>query len=435
MPNWFWMILLQIVLILLNALFAGSEIAVLSVNELRLDKLASEGNKKAKTLQKLSRDPSRFLSTIQIAITLSGFLGSAFAADNFSGALTDWMISLGASLPYDVLDTISVILITIILSYFTLVFGELVPKQIAIHRSEAMALSVSGLISSIAVIFAPLVKVLTWSTNGVLKLLGIRPDQDEESVSEEEIIMMVDAGAKKGTIDKEESELIANVFAFDDLEARDLLRHRTSMVSLDLEKPETWHNLIYQTQRSLIPVYQGSIDNICGVLDTQKYFRSQESDEKKRILSSLKAPYFVWESVKADDLFASMKKEKQKMSIVLDEYGGVSGLITLQDLIEELVGDLQEDEQDITALENGSFRILGSASVQDVAKALQTEIDPDLISFNGMIYDLLQDVPKNASHQVIPFENYEIILENVSNHRVESAIVRKAEIELQPESE
>lgn len=436
MPNWFWMILLQIVLILLNALFAGSEIAVLSVNEIKLDKMVKEGNGKAKTLRRLTKDPSRFLSTIQIAITLSGFLGSAFAADNFSGALTDWMISLGASLPYDVLDTISVILITIILSYFTLVFGELVPKQIAIHKTEQMALGVSGLISFIATIFAPLVKILTWSTNGVLRLLGIRPDQEEETVSEEEIIMMVEAGTNKGTIDREESELIANVFAFDDLKARDLLTHRTAMISLDIDEPETWNDVIYQSPRSFIPVYEGTKDKIIGILNTKKYFRQNEGNELDRIKASLEEPYFAWESVKADDLFAAMKRDHQNMAIILDEYGGVSGLITVYDLVESLVGNIEEDEKEITRLADGSYRILGKAGVQEVSKVLNQPIDPDLVSFNGLVYDHLQGVPEDASHSVIPFGNWDIILENVTRHRVQSAIVRpRSETESGPLNE
>lgn len=425
MPAWIWMILLQIVLILLNAVFAGSEIAVLSVNELKLGKLARQGNTRARTLQKLTKDPSRFLSTIQIAITLSGFLGSAFAADNFSGALTDWILSLGVKMSYETLDTISVIVITIILSYFTLVFGELVPKQIAIHKSEQMALGVSRLIAAIATIFAPLVRILTWSANGVLRLFGIRPDQEPEEVSEEEIIMMVDAGAKSGQIEHEESELIANVFAFNDRDARDLLTHRTEMITLDLSKPETWKQTIYQSPRSFLPVIDGSIDKVVGILNTKRWFRSNEQDPKERILSTMEEPYFVWESVKADDLFASMKRLHKNMAVVLDEYGGVSGLITLNDLIQELVGDLEEDEKEITRLDDGSYRILGKTNVQDITKALDLPIDPNLISLNGLICELLQAVPEPGNHEPIPCHGWEIIPENIASHRVKSAIVRK----------
>lgn len=424
MPNWFWMILLQVVLILLNAVFAGSEIAVLSVNEFKLKKMVENGNKRAVKLQKLSEEPSRFLSTIQIAITLSGFLGSAFAADNFSGALADWMVSLGVPLSYSALDTISVILITIILSYFTLVFGELVPKQIAIHRSEQMALAVSGLISSIAVIFSPLVKVLTWSTNAVLTLFGIQSGQEEEVVSEEEIIMMVSAGEEKGTIDTEEKELISNVFAFDDLEARELMTHRTGMISLDLEDPDSWEQTIYDSERSMIPVYEDEIDHMVGVLNTKKYFRQPRSlSEKERIIAAMEPPYFVWESIKADDLFNQMKRDRQNMAIVLDEYGGVSGLVTLNDLVQELVGEFEEDQKDIEKLPDGSFRILGRASIQDVARTLDASIDPDLVTFNGLVYHLMQSVPENGSHLQIPFGKWSITLEKVTNHRVESALV------------
>lgn len=425
MPTWFWMIVLQVVLIALNAVFAGSEIAVLSVNELRLKKLADEGNKKAVRLQQLTKNPSRFLSVIQIAITLSGFLGSAFAADNFSSYLTDWIMSWGLKLPYNTVDTIAVIIITLILSYFTLVFGELVPKQIAIHKSESMALGVSGLLSAIARIFSPLVRLLTMSTNGVLKLLGINPEQETETVSEEEILMLLDAGTSNGTIDSEESELITNVFEFDDLEARDFLTHRTRMVLLDLDDLDSWDETIMKSERSMIPVIESDPDHVIGVLNTKKYFRQREGSQKERILSSMSAPYFVFETIKADDLFAQMKKDHETMAIVLDEYGGVSGLVTMNDLVEQLVGDLEEDEKEIEQIDDSTWRILGRASVLDVEKALKTDIDPDYVTFNGLIYHLLRGIPDNGTQQTIQFGPYEILLEDVDNHRVTSALVTR----------
>lgn len=426
MPEWFWMILIQIVLILLNAVFAGSEIAMLSVSELHLKRLEEKGNSKAGRLLKLLKDPARFLSAIQIAITLSGFLGSAFAADSFSGIAADWMVSLGIPLPYQTLDTIAVILITLILSYFTLVFGELVPKQIAMHKSEQMALGAAGLLNAIAVLFSPLVKVLTWSSNGVLRLLGIQPGQEEEAAGEEEILMMAQAGAKQGTIDAEEEEMIASVFAFDDLLVRDLLTHRTEMVFLDLEEdnPGLWRQTILDTSHTLIPVCQGSADTVLGILDTRKYFRSCAAGEKEKIEKAMLEPWFVWESMKADVLFKAMKQKKETMAIVLDEYGGVSGLITLTDLIESLVGSLQE-ENGIEPLCEGCWRVPGTLGVQELSRLLGIEIDPRHASLHGLVCDLLQGLPENASGKKVSFHDYQIELESVCRHRLVSAVIRR----------
>lgn len=418
------MILLQVFLIFLNAVFAGSEIAVLSVNELKLDKMIREGNSKAKTLKKLTKDPSRFLSTIQIAITLSGFLGSAFAADNFSGYLADWMVSLGISLPYNILDSISVIFITLILSYFTLVFGELVPKQIAIHKTEKMALAVSGLISKISVIFAPIVKVLSWSTNAVLRVIHIDPNADEEKLTEDEILMTVQAGAENGVIEPDQSEIIANVFAFDDLKARDLLTHRMDMDVIDLLKPETWQNSICQSEHSFLPVVEGDSDKVIGILNTKKYFRNQSEDEKARIEESVDKPYFVYESIPADELFDSLKNSKRHMAVILDEYGGVSGLVTMTDLLGKLVGNFEPKEDLITPLKDGSYRIKGKASIQDVAKALDTPINPDYVSFNGFVYDLIQGIPDQNGKE-IEYGDWKIRLDHINHHRVEDAVVSK----------
>lgn len=425
MPNWLWMILLQVVLILLNAVFAGSEIAVLSVNEFKLKKLTAQKNRRAIKLEKLIQDPSRFLSVIQIAITLSGFLGSAFAADNFSGALADWMAGLGIGLPYDVLDTIAVIVITIILSYFTLVFGELVPKQIAIHKSEQMALAVSGLLNAIAILFSPLVKVLTWSTNGVLRLLHINPEAEGEEVSEEEIIMMVNAGEEKGTIDPEEKELIEHVFAFDDREAKDIMVHRTDMSLMDLDDPDSWESVIYDNERSFIPVYEKTPDHIAGILNVKKFFRNRSDlPLKEKIVASLGKPVFVWENMKADELFAQMKREHQNMVIVLDEYGGVSGLITLNDLVSELVGDF-EDDDDIIENPDGTCTALGSARISDINSILGTDVDEKYGTLNGLVYALLDSVPENGLQHTLSQDDLQIEIKKVNHHRIEEAILSR----------
>ena len=248
------MILIQVVLIALNAVFASAEIAVISMNDAKLAKMAAEGDRRAVRLARLTSQPARFLATIQVAITLSGFLGSAFAADNFSDGLVEWLMGFGLPIPAKTLDTIAVVLITFILSYFTLIFGELVPKRVAMRKAETLALAISGLISAIAKLFAPLVWFLTASTNFVLRLLGIDPNAEEEEVSEEEIRMMVDVGTEKGTIDHEEKALIQNVFEFDDLTAAEIATHRTDTAILWMDETmDEWKDTIYNSRHKLYP--------------------------------------------------------------------------------------------------------------------------------------------------------------------------------------
>ena len=222
-------LLLQLVLIFLNAIFACAEIAVLSVNEAKITKLEEGGNKKARKLHKLIEQPSKFLSTIQIAITLSGFLGSAFAADNFASRLVNWLVSLGVKINPNTLQSISVIIITLILSYVTLILGELVPKRIAMKKSEQMALGMAPMLYGVAKIFTPIVWLLSVSTNGVLRLIGIDPNEEDEEVGEEEIRLMVDESGQKGVIDEQEQKMIQNVFEFDDLTVSEFATHRTDI--------------------------------------------------------------------------------------------------------------------------------------------------------------------------------------------------------------
>ena len=268
------LLLLQILLIALNAVFASAEIAVLSLNETKLERMAQQGNRRARRLFRLTREPARFLATIQVAITLSGFLGSAFAAENFSDPLVNWVIGLGVGVPRRTLDAAAVVLITLILSYFTLIFGELVPKRVAMKKSEQIALGVSGVIGGISVLFKPVVSFLSLSTNAVLRLMGIAPEETQEQVGEEEIRMMVDAGSEKGTIGHQEKEFIQNVFEFNDITAGDIATHRTDVAALWLEDgEEVWAKTIRESRHTLFPVCDGSPDQVTGVLNAKDYFR------------------------------------------------------------------------------------------------------------------------------------------------------------------
>ena len=318
-----FMILLQVFLILLNAVFASAEIAVISINDAKLAKMAAAGDKRAIRLARLTSQPARFLATIQVAITLSGFLGSAFAAENFSDGLVDWLLGLGVQIPAATLDAVAVVIITLILSYFTLIFGELVPKRVAMRKAEVLALGISGLISAIAGLFAPVVWFLTASTNTVLRLLGIDPDAEDEAVSEEEIRMMVDVGSQKGTIDREEKQFIQNVFEFDDRTAGQIATHRTDLTILWTdESMDEWAATIHNSRFTHYPVCGESADDVVGILNAKDYFRLPEKSREMVMKQAVKPAYFVPDSVRADVLFRNMRNGSHPLAVVLDEYGG-----------------------------------------------------------------------------------------------------------------
>lgn len=336
------LLLVQIVLIALNAIFACAETAIISINDNKMAKMAADGDKNARRLMELTKGPANFLSTIQICITLSGFLGSAFAADNFSEPLVDWLISMGVPIPSATLDTMAVIAITLILSYFTLIFGELVPKRIAMKKAETLALKLSGLISIMAKLFGPVVWFLSLSTNIVLQIIGIDPDEEEEEISEEEIRMLVDVGTEKGTIDTEEKEFIQNVFEFNDTPAREIVTHRTKLAVLWMEDSMAeWEKTIHDTRHTLYPVCEDTADQVIGILNAKDYFRLSDKNRDNVMQNAVKEPYFVSDATKADVLFKSMKDNHNAMAVIIDEYGGTLGVITINDLVEQLVGDLE----------------------------------------------------------------------------------------------
>lgn len=421
----FVLLLVQVVLIALNAIFAGAEIAVLSVNDAKLERMAAQGNKKARRLQKLTAEPARFLSTIQIAITLSGFLGSAFAADGFSEPLVEWVIGLGVTLPRKTLEKTAVIIITLILSYFTLIFGELVPKRIAMKKSEALALAMSGLLSGISVLFKPVVWLLSVSTNGVLRLCGIDPHEEDEAVSEEEIRIMVDEGGEKGTIDREEQKLIRNVFEFDDLTAGEIATHRTDVdILLTEDDDESWASEIHDSRHTLYPVCDSSPDKVIGIVNAKDYFRLDDKSRESVLQNAMREPYFVPESIKADVLFKNMKRERRKMAVVLDEYGGMAGIITLNDLVGELVGDFEGSEDDLEGIEKlGERRYLlrGNIALRELEEATGVSFDTeDSDTFTGAafealgmvlgdgVYDMSLNLP-GASARILKVEGHKIV--------------------------
>ncbi|MBP3434906.1 MAG: HlyC/CorC family transporter [Clostridia bacterium] len=437
------MLLVQVILIALNAIFASAEIAVISLNEAKLDKLAEEGNKRAGRLAKMKRQPARFLAVIQVAITLSGFLGSAFAADNFAGPLVAWLIGLGVAIPTSTLNTIAVIVITLILSYFTLVLGELVPKRVAMRNSEKLALALSNLLFIMSKLFAPIVGLLTVSTNGVLRLLRIDPNADDEEVSEEDIRLMVDAGSEQGAIDSDEKEFIQNVFEFDDLSADDIATHRTEVTLLWIdETDEEWKRTIRNSEHTYYPVCNETVDDVIGVLNAKKYFRLENRDRDTVMKQAVSTAYFVPKTVKADVLFKNMKSSHNHFAVVLDEYGGMCGVISMNDLVEELVGDLgeitpnDEDAPIIERLDSRTWKISGNAPLRDVEDALEIPLPTeDHSTFNGLIFGALGSVPEDGSQFDLEAHGMTIRVRKVVEHQVRIAMVSLIDPPVEEEKE
>lgn len=427
----FWQLVLQFILIFVNAVFASAEIAVISMNDNKLARLTASGDKRATRLSNLTQQPARFLSTIQIGITFAGFLGSAFAADNFAGRLTRWLIDIGLKVPATTLNTISVILITFLLSYFTLVFGELVPKRIAMRNAEKLSLGMSGILYGISRIFGPLVGLLTASTNGVLRLLGIDPDEADDNISEEEIRMMVDEGTEKGAVTHTEKEMIQNVFEFDDKTAEEVMTHRTEVSVLWLdETPDQWDKTINESRHTIYPVCEETTDNIIGVLNIKDYFRLKDKSRENVLDSCLRPAYFVPESVRTDVLFRNMKTSRNYFAVVLDEYGGMNGIITMNDLLEQIVGDLDDDhneievEPEIERVDSKTWKIHGSVSLDEVADQLKMSLPlDDYETFGGFVFGMLGYVPDDGSTPELDVFGLSIKVLQITDHQMDKAVV------------
>lgn len=392
-------ILLLIALTIMNAFFSGAEMAVVSVNKNRIRMLADSGNKKAALIQRLSEDSTGFLSTIQVAITFAGFFSSASAATGISQILGGKFESFG--IPYG--QSIAMVSVTIILSYFNLVFGELVPKRIALQKAEWFSLFAVRPIYIISRILAPFIKLLSVSTNGVLKLLGMKTDNLEEEVSEEEIRSMLQTGRESGVFNKIEQDMITSIFLFDDKRAREIMIPRQDMIAVDINQPlDLVLNEILDSRHSRIPIYDEEIDNIIGILSMKDFTIEMNKNELADIdiRPILQKPYFIPENKKTDDLFLDMQKHKKNMAILIDEYGGVSGLITMQDLIEEIVGDIHDEYEDVepqlVEVEPYVYKASGSISLYDIDEVLHEEIESSCDTLSGYLIELLGFIPKES---------------------------------------
>ncbi len=391
-------LLLQIILIALNAFFAATEIAVISLNGQKMKALAEDGDKKAGKISKILDDPTKFLSTIQVGITLAGFLGSAFAADSFGDMLAAAIAKDGAN--FELIKTISVIIVTLALSYFTLVFGELVPKRIAMKNKEKVAKSFCGVVSVLTTILKPVIWFLSVSTNGILRLFGIDPNEKEETVSEEDIVTMLDAGADEGGLNEDDVEYIKNVFKLDNLTAADVMTQRSSIVAIpdDITEKQLI-KVIKEEGYSRIPVYAESLDKIVGVLYAREYLLNH-NHPKFKLEDVISAPKYVPETMHLDALLKEMQDTHNHLAIVVNEYGVTSGVVSMEDIIEELVGEiwdeLDEAIEPIKEIAEDKYRVLSTVSLDEFFTFFEIDSDEEIDSttVNGWVGERAESIPE-----------------------------------------
>lgn len=413
-------------LTLLNAFFAASEMALVSLNKNRIAHLAGEGNKKAILLQKLIADPSSFIATIQVGITLAGFFSSASAATGlakyFSGILGD--------IPYA--SEISVVAITIILSYITLVFGELFPKRVALQNAERIAMFSVKPILFISKIAMPFVKLLSFSTSILVKLTRLGNNQ-EEKVSREEIKMLAQAGQADGTINAEELEMIKGVFQLDDKIAREIMTPRTATFVIDVNTPkEKVADLLLSENYTRIPVYQEDYDTIIGILNIKDYFAEARKVgfENVDITHLLRAPYLVPETKYIDDLLKELQATQNHIAILIDEYGGFSGIATFEDLIEEIVGEIDDEYDEIqgelTRINEHTFIASGSLLIDDFNEQFQTKIEvPSIDTIAGFILNHIGTIPEEGENTVLEYDQFTFTVQTIKDNRLEKIKIEK----------
>ncbi len=428
-------IVLQIVLIILNAIFSSAEISVISMNEAKVKQMAEEGDRRAEKAAMLLEKPARFLETIQSAVTFTGLISGAFVAvyvgklfkEGFMTLLGKWSISVSGK----IVSVIAVIVAALLLTYVNLLFGEILPKRIAMSKSEEDSFKIAGILFFFAKIFAALAALLSVSSSLFLRIIGINPEEEQEVVTEEEIRMMLAEGKEQGTIQNEESKLIQNVFEFNDTTAEQVSTRRRDLVCLNLEdSAKEWEKMIRECRFSHFPIIDSNQEDVVGILDTKDYFRSEDKSKEYVMKHAVDTPYFVPENMRANVLFANMKQTRIYFAIVLDEYGGMSGIVTLHDLVEALVGELEEEEmpakpEDIQRIAESIWRIQGCAQLDEVSEALDVEFPEIFDTFSGFVWDAIRRVPAEGEKFSIEADGLKIDVENIKNHMVDYAIVRK----------
>lgn len=425
-------LLLTLLLILVNAFFAMSEIAVITFNDVKLKKLADDGSKKAQILVDLTSEESRFLSTIQVGVTLAGFFSSAVAADSLTEYVAYWLRNL--PIAESTIKGISLVLITLFLSFITLIFGELVPKRIAMNNPERMSFFAAYPLKATSVITAPFVWLLSVSTNLVLRIIGIDPNAQNPDVTAEEIRMMLDAGEEEGTIEEDESEMIHNIFELDETEVSDLMTHRTELITLDVDDPlDRVVTLALEEGHSRFPVCDKSVDKIIGILLVKDLLKLiVESPEEFKIRDYMREVLYVPESMPVKNAFENMRAGKYQLAVVIDEYGGTAGIVTMEDILESIVGDIEDEyddeEEEINEVSEGVFTLDGTTLIWDVEDELEihfTDADESYDTIAGYLVDRLGRLPVPGEAPEIEACGYMFKITDVEDHRIVSVEARK----------
>lgn len=424
---------LQIILIFVNAFFACAEIAVISLNENKLKKAAEEGDKKASKMLKMVTNSTAFLSTIQVCITLAGFLASAFAAENFADAIALAVRNAYPNLNAGLVETLCLILITVLLSFITLIFGELVPKRIAMAKGEKVARSVCGAILFMGALMKPVIWLLTVCTNGLLRLLGINPVDEGEEVTEEEIRMMVDISEENGNINANEKDMIENVFEFNNITASEIMVHRTNVQTIHIDdSDEDIFKIIEATGLSRFPVYGEDLDDILGILNARRFLMNRHQEINTPIKDLLKPAYFVPEMVHADVLFRDMQTKKISFAVLVDEYGGMSGIVTMEDLLEEIVGNIYDEfdpqpEFEIEKIDDETWRVSGSIPLDQMSEEIDWEApeDEDFETLGGLVYSVLTEIPSDNDTPNVQAYGLDIQVEKIEERHIKRALVKK----------
>ncbi|MDD4323899.1 MAG: hemolysin family protein [Eubacteriales bacterium] len=431
-------LILIFILILINGFFAGSEMAIVTQNDNRIRKMADEGSSAAKKLMHVVENKSQMMATIQVSITFAGFLSSAFAADKIASRV---YLAVDPSFQSPWLQTLFVVLITILVSYFSLVLGELVPKRLAMRNPEQMSLKVVSVLLFFDIIFRPFTKLLNWSTNGVLRLFGIDPKETQDTITEDEIRILAEAGVDTGDLPAEDAFLIDNIFAFDDKDVGEIMTPRLSIAAISVDSTyDEAVNFAANAHFSRFPVYDEDLDNIVGTLFLKDLMRvpAEERGDDFDLHKIMRNPYFVPEGKQIDILFREMKSKHISMAIVVDEYGGTEGLITMEDLLEEIVGEIEDEydppKNDVVENPDGSFILSGLLTPQEAGRYVEAledlEEDDNYDTIAGFVLSLLGRIPADGEQPSVIFENLRFTVLAMDDRRIDQIL-----LEILPEDE